>query len=189
MTGESEALGALPEMTGPRLHLRAPCDADATARMALGYDPTILRAYGAEVADQASYTEARAQSWLAEQRQAMAWMITIDGRLLGTVRLHSHVQADRRAQIAIGLLDSANLGHGYGTEAMRLVLDHAFDGMGLNRVSLRVLADNARAIRCYTRLGFVTEGRERQSARVPGGWQDDLIMGLLASEWSAQGDA
>ncbi|SDZ45348.1 Protein N-acetyltransferase, RimJ/RimL family [Jannaschia faecimaris] len=174
-------------MAGPRVHLRAPTDRDAAARMELGYDPTILRAYGVQMAEKAAYTPERAQSWLKEQREACAWMITVAGELIGTVRLHSHVVADRRAQIAIGLLDSERLGQGLGTEALRLVIDHGFDGLGLHRLSLRVLADNNRAIRCYTKLGFVEEGRERQSARVPGGWQDDLIMGLLADDWTAAG--
>lgn len=174
-------------LAGPRVHLRAPLETDAAARMALGYDPLILRAYGTEVADTVQFTKGRAQAWLAEQRAAGAWMITVAGALIGTVRLHSPVEADRRAQIAIGLLASDRLGQGLGTEALRLVIDHAFDGLGLHRLSLRVLADNTRAIRCYTRLGFVEEGRERQSARVPGGWQDDLIMGLLADDWANAG--
>ncbi|CTQ50703.1 GNAT family N-acetyltransferase [Jannaschia donghaensis] len=170
-------------LTGPRVTLRAPVDADARARMALGYDPGILQAYGQDIAATAAFTPERSESWLAEQRGAGAWMITVDDVLIGTVRLHSPVEADRRAQIAIGLLDATQLGRGFGTEALRLVIDHAFDGLNLHRLSLRVLADNTRAIRCYARLGFVEEGRERQSARVPDGWQDDLIMGLLAADW------
>lgn len=175
-----------PPMTlvGPRVHLRAPVAEDAGARMALGHDPLILRAYGVAMADLAAFTPERADSWRAEQVTAGAWMITVSGHLIGTVRLHSPTVSDRRAQIAIGLLDSDRLGQGFGTEALRLVIDHAFDGLGLHRLSLRVLADNDRAIRCYSRLGFVEEGRERESARVPGGWQDDLIMGLLADDWA-----
>lgn len=176
-------------LAGPRVHLRAPVDADAPARMALGYDPLILRAYGIAVADMAAFTPERARSWLAEQRRAGAWMITVEDALIGTVRLHSPVEADRRAQLAIGLLDPDRLGQGLGTEALRLVIDHAFDGLGLHRLALRVLADNTRAIRCYIRLGFVEEGRERQSARVPDGWQDDVIMGLLADDWAKAGSA
>ncbi len=171
-------------LSGARVHLRGPVDADAAARAALGHDPEILRAYGRDAASMAPFTKMRARSWLTEQRRATAWMICRDDALVGTVRLHSMVEADRRAQIAIGLLDGRFLGQGLGTEALRLVIDHAFDGLGLHRLSLRVLVDNDRAIRCYARLGFVEEGRERQAARVPDGWRDDLIMGLLADEWN-----
>ncbi|WP_179381747.1 GNAT family N-acetyltransferase [Jannaschia marina] len=188
MTPTAPAKTAFAPLTlaGPRVLLRAPIETDAEARRSLGYDPVILRAYGQDTERLPTMTAARATSWLREQRDSGAWMITVAGALVGAVRLHSRVEVDRRAQIAIGLLDADQLGRGLGTEAMRLVIDHAFDGLGLHRLSLRVLAGNDRAIRCYRRLGFVEEGRERQSARVPGGWEDDLLMGLLADEWAAR---
>lgn len=173
----------VPTLTGPRIVLRAPQSGDAARRLALGHSSEVLQAYGMDSATVPSLTETACQGWLAEQQAALAWMITLGGDQIGTVRLHSHVMADRRANLAIGLLDAAHLGQGYGTEALRLVIEQAFDGMGLNRLSLRVLDTNERAIRCYAKLGFVTEGRERQSARTADGWRDDVMMGLLASEW------
>jgi len=58
--------------------------------------------------------------------------------------------------------------------------------MSLHRVSLRVLAYNVRAIRCYSACGFVEEGREREAAFVGGEWHDDVMMGLLAHEFAAR---
>jgi RimJ/RimL family protein N-acetyltransferase len=66
---------------------------------------------------------------------------------------------------------------------VRLVLAYAFKELALHRVSARVLADNARAIRCYEKCGFTIEGRERQAALVAGEWHDDLIMGILEPDW------
>jgi hypothetical protein len=70
------------------------------------------------------------------------------------------------------------LDRGLGTEALRLALGFAF-ATGLHRVSVRVLASNARAISCNRKCGFVEDGRELEAVSVEGGWQDDLIMGLL----------
>ncbi|WP_211857282.1 GNAT family N-acetyltransferase [Plastoroseomonas hellenica] len=53
----------------------------------------------------------------------------------------------------------------------------------MHRVSLRVLAGNARAIACYSKCGFVEEGRQPETACVNGVWQDDVIMGLLDREF------
>jgi RimJ/RimL family protein N-acetyltransferase len=66
---------------------------------------------------------------------------------------------------------------------MRLLLGHAFDGLGLHRLSVRVLSHNARAIRAYEKCGFVFEGRERESALIDGAWHDDVIMGLIDREF------
>ncbi|MBV8716748.1 MAG: GNAT family N-acetyltransferase [Chloroflexi bacterium] len=95
----------------------------------------------------------------------MAWIIETDAHCVGVVRLHSLVEQDRRARLAIGLFHPALLGHGTGTLAIRLVLQHAFDGLHLHRVDLRVLAFNVRAIRCYEKCGFVREGLERAKRR------------------------
>lgn len=84
--------------------------------------------------------------------------------------------------LAIGIDDPACLGQGYGTEAIRLALAYAFRS-GLRRVSLRVLASNARAIACYRKCGFVEEGRERETACADGIRQDDIVMGLLDREF------
>lgn len=66
---------------------------------------------------------------------------------------------------------------------MRLALAYGFDGLGLHRIDLRVLAFNERAIRCYRKCGFVVEERLREPALVDSERHDDLIMGLLASEF------
>jgi RimJ/RimL family protein N-acetyltransferase len=88
------------------------------------------------------------------------------------------------AALAIGIEDPARLGRGLGTEALRLALGFGF-ATALHRVSVRVLASNARAIACHRKCGFVEEGREREAALVEGVWQHDLIMGLLDQEFVA----
>lgn len=65
---------------------------------------------------------------------------------------------------------------------MRLALAHAFDTLGVHRISVRVLAYNTRAIRAYEKCGFMEEGRERESAWVDGAWHDDVMMGILEGE-------
>lgn len=140
------------------------------------------RGIGGSFDPAASFTRDQAEAAIRFiENQKHAWVIDA-GRFIGHVRLHSAVPADRRAALAIGINDPAYLGKGYGTEAVRLALTFAFEH-GLHRVSLRVLASNARAIACYRKCGFIEEGRERETALVGGVRQDDLIMGLLDREF------
>ena len=60
---------------------------------------------------------------------------------------------------------------------------YAFLAMGLNRIELRTFAFNTRARRAYERVGFVQEGIRREAAWIAGGFADDVVMGLLRSEW------
>jgi RimJ/RimL family protein N-acetyltransferase len=76
-------------------------------------------------------------------------------------------------------------GRGYGTEATRLMLAHAFTSMGLHRVSLAVFAFNERAIRSYEKVGFVVEGRARDAIYRDGRYWDEIDMSMLESEWRA----
>ena len=57
--------------------------------------------------------------------------------------------------------------------------------MNLHRVALDVNADNARAIACYRKCGFVEEGSLRQDRYRHGVYIDTLVMGVLADEFRA----
>lgn len=111
------------------------------------------------------------------------WIILVDGRFAGEVRLDNISNSDRTASLAIAIYDPALLGHGYGRSAIMKTLATAFMDLDLHRVSIRVLASNLRAIRCYQACGFKIEGREREAAQVGQHREDDVIMGLLRHEW------
>lgn len=86
--------------------------------------------------------------------------------------------------ITIGERDA--WGHGYGTEAARLMLWLAFERIGLHRVGLTVFSFNERAIRSYEKAGFRVEGRMREAiARDERHW-DEIQMGILRDEWLAR---
>ncbi|WP_283809253.1 GNAT family N-acetyltransferase [Nitrobacter winogradskyi] len=104
---------------------------------------------------------------------------------MGEARLDRVDMHDRRASFAIGIFWPDLLGEGLGSKATRLVLGFAFDQLKLHRVSLRVIAYNERPIRCYQKCGFKIEGSEREAWFVNGRWHDDIIMGLLESEYTS----
>ena len=104
-------------------------------------------------------------------------------RLLGSCAF-SQVDGDNGSamyHITIGEKDV--WGRGYGTEATRLMVDHAFGTLGLHRIALSVFEFNERAIRAYRTCGFVVEGRSRESVWRDGRWWDELAMSVLSSEW------
>ena len=76
---------------------------------------------------------------------------------------------------------------GYGSEAVRMLLRHAFVHRNMRRVWLWCHARNTRALRAYTACGFVEEGRLRQHLRSDGAYDDPEPMGVLRVEWLAMG--
>jgi RimJ/RimL family protein N-acetyltransferase len=114
---------------------------------------------------------------------AMAVHERATGRLVGTCAFSQLDGDNGSALYHITIGESDVWGLGYGTEATRLMMDHAFGTLGLHRVGLFVFEFNERAIRAYQRVGFVLEGRARQSIRRDGRWWDELSMSMLDSDW------
>ncbi|MBK8084447.1 MAG: GNAT family N-acetyltransferase [Devosia sp.] len=174
-----------PTLRGRRVLLRPASAGDLDARLSLGTDPDIHRMFGGSHSQLAPLTSQGAEHWLRGLlSHPHAWVIETD-RLIGEIRLDRLEPVDRRANLAIGILDPAALGRGYGPEAINLLLAHAFNSLGLHRVGLRVVAYNERAIRAYAKCGFVVEGCEREAALVDGVFHDDILMGILAAEFAS----
>jgi RimJ/RimL family protein N-acetyltransferase len=110
-----------------------------------------------------------------------AFVVVVNGQAVGTVSLFHEDCLARHAEIGIALLRDAR-GKGYGTDALRVIVDFAFTRRNLRRLYLRALASNAAAIASYRKVGFVEEGRQREHCWVRGRYEDEVVMGLLRSD-------
>lgn len=114
---------------------------------------------------------------------AMAIHLRSTGRLIGTCAFSQLDGENGSALFHITIGERDAWGHGYGSEATSLMVDHAFSTLHLHRVGLAVFEFNERAIRAYARCGFVTEGRAREAIWRDGRWWDELTMSILQPEW------
>ena len=71
---------------------------------------------------------------------------------------------------------------GFGTDAVRTLSRFGIRFMNLHRITLHVLATNAKAIRAYEKACFRHEGALREAASVNGHHVDLVVMGLLAND-------
>ncbi len=76
-------------------------------------------------------------------------------------------------------------GKGYGTDAMRLIVQYGFLEANLRRVSLALHSYNARALKSYEKVGFKLEGTMRSEILREGRRTDSYFMGILREEWLA----
>ena len=62
-----------------------------------------------------------------------------------------------------------------------MVVRELIEERGHHRITLYTHPDNARAIRCYEKVGFRQVGVMRKAARswVTGEWEDELLMELI----------
>lgn len=111
---------------------------------------------------------------------------TVNGVHIGNINFHEVRPEDRKARLGIMIGDKGYWSKGYGTDAVVTFLRFAFYEMNLHRVDLTVDAENARAIGCYRRVGFVEEARLREEHYRGGRYGDQLVMGILRSEFEAK---
>ena len=122
---------------------------------------------------------------LGPESLSLAIHLRDSNRLIGTCALSQldHENGSALFHITIGEKDT--WGRGHGTEATRLLLDHAFGTLSLHRIGLSVFSFNERAIRSYLSCGFVMEGRAREAIWRDGRWWDEITMSVLHSDWLA----
>jgi RimJ/RimL family protein N-acetyltransferase len=167
-------------------------------------DLTLRRAVRADVADiREVYTEADTRRWMlwegegppddaealanverSEQAWAEGWggvfRVVVGGHVVGGAMVRF---ADPGVGEAAYFLRQSARGRGLATRALLMVADWGFREHGLMRVFARVDPENAPSVAVVERAGFTFEGRERQSARYPGGrWFDSLVYSLLPAE-------
>ena len=78
-------------------------------------------------------------------------------------------------------------GKGIITKACQILIDFAFNDLGMNRVQIRCATANSRSAAIPERLGFTKEGVQRLHIIRNGKLYDFAIYGLLASEWQKAG--
>ncbi len=105
-------------------------------------------------------------------------------RLIGTASLEDIEIFNGSAQdlrIAIGAADARRCG--LGREALALLLNYAFHEMNLHRVTVRLPAYNKPGLLFFRHSGFKLEARKRLAFQRAGRRWDELILGLLQTEW------
>jgi RimJ/RimL family protein N-acetyltransferase len=97
--------------------------------------------------------------------------------LLWGIDLHN-----RTAHLGVSLRPAFH-GRGLGTDVVRVLCHYGFAVRGLHRLQIETLVGNAAMIRVAAKAGFVREGTLRDSAWGHGGFADEVVLGLLATEW------
>ena len=115
--------------------------------------------------------------WVIETKQEGNWIP------VGTCGFHEFDWRARIGEVGIIIGEKSYWDKGIGTRTMQLLLRFGFNMLNLNRVALRVFTNNPRASRCYEKVSFVHEGRQRQAFYQDGSYYDVLLMSMIRSEW------
>jgi RimJ/RimL family protein N-acetyltransferase len=135
------------------------------------------------------FTRAQAAAWLRQivgrdDRADWAVIREQDRRHIGEVVLNDLDADNASMNLRIALFGDGAIGRGFGTQATAAVVAYGFDVVGLHRIELGVYDFNVRARRSYEKVGFRREGVRRHALCWEGEWHDEILMGLLATEYA-----
>lgn len=106
-------------------------------------------------------------------------------RLIGVSDIRHIENRHGTAEMGIEIGEPDCWGKGYGTEAVILMLDYAFNALNLHNMLLDTSSYNERAIRAYRRAGFREIGRRREAKRIGGHLYDIVYMDCLATDFKS----
>lgn len=193
LVNETEAgwFAEKPTLVGSAVVLRPFVDDDVETMARILADPEVLRLTGSvhgtdEIEAETGVPDERLREWYTTRNQQpdrldLAIVDKESGKLVGEAVINEVDTGNRSASFRI-LIGPAGRDRGLGTEATRLIVDHAFRTTVLNRIELCVYAFNSRAKRAYEKVGFSVEGVQREALRYDGGYVDAIMMSRLRSE-------
>lgn len=188
-TAATESADDLPLLPGEHIRLRGFREDDIDDLYALYSDPVVTLYWSFPAWTQRAQAEDLLQHAIVSRSadKILCWAIADSGadRLIGSLTLFNINRSQGRADIGYAL-HSGQWGKGYAKEALRLVLDHAFDGLLLRRVEADIDPRNTGSCKLVEGLGFCHEGLLRERWLVDDALQDSAIYGLLARDWRKQ---
>lgn len=167
-------------LRGDRIALRTVEDEDVDVVQRAYNEPAFQRGFLIDVPRNRSAVESSLERDVVEDDDSVYLLVCADGEALGGISLRDVTR--HHAMLAYWLLPE-HRGAGYVREAAAVLLDHAFDSMGLHRVFAWTVDDNERSQRVLEGLGFAHEGTYREHVFARGEYHDTDHYGLLANEW------
>ncbi|MFM9434518.1 [ribosomal protein S5]-alanine N-acetyltransferase [Janthinobacterium sp. CG_23.3] len=172
-----------PMLKGPRCTVRHVLSADLNVFIALTND---LASRGEYFSSQFKSPEAMRRDFMlngfvTEERE----MFVIEDNLhhiVGAI-LHFEGRTPQCREIGYRLFTPSLAGHGYTTEATRLLVDHLFKAYQYHRLELMMDPLNLASERVAQKCGFIEEGTLRQTFFVNGTMRDAKLYSLLRPEW------
>ena len=105
--------------------------------------------------------------------------------LLGNIGFNSLDIINRNGALGVLIGNPRHQRKGYGTEALKLILDYGFSFLNLRNISLSVFEYNELAYNLYKKIGFKEVGRLRKSIEIMGKIYDVIILDMLKEEFQS----
>jgi ribosomal-protein-alanine N-acetyltransferase len=108
--------------------------------------------------------------------------------VVGEVNLNNVIRGAMQSGTIGYWIDQTHAGHAYVAEAVVVVVQFAFEQLGLHRVEICIVPRNERSRRVMEKLDIREEGVAQRYLEINGVWEDHIRYGLTVEEWNARRD-
>ena len=106
-----------------------------------------------------------------------------DNSLIGNCGFNEIDYLKQTATIGIFIGEEINRNKGYGSEAIKLLIEYGFNYLNLNNIMLKVYSFNERAIKAYKKCGFQEFGHRHETYPLKGKLYDEIYMEILKKNY------
>lgn len=174
-------------LRGERIYLRSFVMGDAEARLQLQLENRNFFEAFAMARSSDFYTlEAQEQlieSYAAGQKNDLDYHFGIflqdSDALIGTINLFQVLRGSLQSAFIGYFLHEEYNGKGYTTEAVKLLVNYAFEKLNLHRIEAGVMPHNVGSIRVLEKSGFHKEGLAIKNVKINGKWEDHQLLAII----------
>lgn len=168
---------------GEKVILRRPVDSDAAFFARWFNEPDVMAKCG--FTENTTLEKELAAIRRCNESKDRDWYTITDKtkRVIGETGLLRMFPEWRCTDLTIIIPNPEDQGRGYGTEAIKLMFDLAFNRLNFNRISIGVVGFNTDALSFYKKVGFKREGIQEQGYFYNNEFSDFVMMRILKSEY------
>ncbi|WP_374019243.1 GNAT family N-acetyltransferase [Paenibacillus thiaminolyticus] len=127
--------------------------------------------------------EDRIKEAMEQSTEDKAYLFVIcaqaSGQIIGEIMLTEVVRYYLQSCWIGYFLDKEQNGKGYMTEAVKLVVNYAFQELDLHRIEAGVMPHNTGSIKVLLKAGFHKEGIAKKNVNINGYWEDHQTLAIV----------
>lgn len=106
-----------------------------------------------------------------------------ENKHIGNIKIGPINRIHNFADVGIVIGERSYWGKGFATEAIKLVVNYAFNTLNLHKLTAGVYANNVGSIKAFQKAGFLVEGRRKKHFSLDGNYVDGMLLGIIHLGW------
>lgn len=142
--------------------------------------------------DITQYLESRFEGWTIKRLKDYVRKIKLDpnfvflaivlkgkNKHIGNIKIGPINRIHNFSDVGIIIGEKSYWGKGFATEAIKLVIDYAFNKLNLRKLTAGAYSSNIASIKAFEKAGFSVEGIRKRHYSCNGKYVDSILLGII----------